>query len=174
VAAPAAAIPSAEKTEPKPPAEVKPPAVANLKPASKPKPSDEAVKTASALPEKGAPIAAPIPSAVNSVLQDGLYSGQICFAETPKDQARCFHGEGSAAGSKLNGKWPMGKDTGVMMNLTGHIGPLGEVEIEMHGKAADGSVLNNIFLTGTLQDGLMTAKGAFQMGRGVTLDWHKN
>jgi hypothetical protein len=26
-------------------------------------------------------------------------------------------------------------------------------------------VLNNIFLTGTLQDGLMTAKGAFQMGR---------
>jgi hypothetical protein len=39
---------------------------------------------------------------------------------------------------------------------------------------ADGTVLNNIFLTGTLQDGLMRAKGAFQMGRGVTLDWHKN
>jgi hypothetical protein len=44
----------------------------------------------------------------------------------------------------------------------------------MHGKAADGTVLNNIFLTGTLEDGLMTAKGAFQMGRGVALDWHKN
>ena len=79
-----------------------------------------------------------------------------------------------AAGSKLTGKWPMGKDTGVVMNLTGHIGPAAEVEIEMHSKKADGTVLNNIFLTGTIQDGLMTAKGAFQMGRKVTLDWHKN
>jgi hypothetical protein len=57
---------------------------------------------------------------------------------------------------------------------SGHIGPTGELEIEMHSKAADGMVLNNIFLTGMLQDGLMTAKGAFQMGRPVTLDWHKN
>jgi len=68
----------------------------------------------------------------------------------------------------------MGKDTGVVMNLTGHITPSGEVEIEMHSKAADGTVLNNIFLTGTIQDGLMKADGAFQMGRKVTLDWHKN
>jgi len=68
----------------------------------------------------------------------------------------------------------MGKDTGVVMNLTGHVRPSGEVEIEMHSKAADGTVLNNIFLTGTIQDGLMMGKGAFQMGRGVTLDWHKN
>jgi hypothetical protein len=69
----------------------------------------------------------------------------------------------------------MGKDSGVVMNLTGHIGPAGDVEIEMHSKAADGTVMNNIFLTGTIQrDGLMTAKGAFQMGRKVTLDWHKN
>jgi len=60
------------------------------------------------------------------------------------------------------------------MNLTGHITPSGGVEIEMHSKAADGTVLNNIFLTGTLQDGLMTANGAFQMGRPVTLDWHRN
>jgi hypothetical protein len=68
----------------------------------------------------------------------------------------------------------MGKDTGVFMNLTRHIGPSGGLEIEMHSKAADGTVLNNIFLTGTLQDGLMIAKGSFQMGRGVTLDWHKD
>jgi len=52
--------------------------------------------------------------------------------------------------------------------------PSGEVEIEMHSKKADGTVLNNIFLTGTIQNGSMTAKGAFQMGRKVTLDWHKN
>ena len=74
----------------------------------------------------------------------------------------------------MAGKWPMGKETGVVMNLTGHIAPSGEVEIEMHSKKADGTVLNNIFLTGTIQNGLMTAKGAFQMGRKVTLDWHKN
>jgi len=68
----------------------------------------------------------------------------------------------------------MGKDTGVVMSLTGHVTPSGEVEIEMHSKKADGTVLNNIFLTGKIQHGLMTANGAFQMGRKVTLDWHKN
>jgi len=60
------------------------------------------------------------------------------------------------------------------MNLTGNITPSGEVEIEIHSKSADGTVLNNIFLTGKIQDGLMKANGAFQMGRKVTLDWHKN
>ena len=168
VAAPVAAIPSAEKTETKPPAAEKPAA------AGKPKPSDEPVRTASVAPQKSMAMAAPVPSAVNRGSMNGIYSGQICFAETKKDPARCFHGEGTAAGSKLTGRWPMGKDTGVFMNLTGHITPAGEVEVEMHSKAADGTVLNNIFLTGTIQDGLMTAKGAFQMGRKVTLDWHKN
>ncbi|HEV2101174.1 MAG TPA: adenylate/guanylate cyclase domain-containing protein, partial [Candidatus Acidoferrum sp.] len=148
----AATIPSTDKTEPAAVApEVKPPAPAKPTPVSKAK--------------------AP---AVHSNLLDGIYSGQICFAETRKEPQRCFHGEGTAAGSQLTGKWPMGKNTGVVMNLTGHITQSGEVEIEMHSKAADGTVLNNIFLTGTIQDGLMTAKGAFQMGRKVTLDWHKN
>jgi len=168
VAAPVAAIPSAEKTETKPPAAKKPAA------AGKPKPSDEPVRTASVAPQKSMAMAAPVPSAVNKGSLDGIYSGQICFAETKKDPARCFHGEGTTAGSKLTGRWPMGKDTGVFMNLTGHVALSGEVEIEMHSKAADGTVLNNIFLTGTIQDGLMTAEGAFQMGRKVTLDWHKN
>ena len=174
--APAAVIPSAEKTDAKvaAAAEAKPAEAAKSAPAKKPKPSEEPVRTAAVAPQKPMAMAAPVPSPVNGGLQDGIYSGQICFAETPKDAARCFHGEGAAAGSKLTGRWPMGEDTGVFMNLTGHIGPAGGLEIEMHSKAADGTVLNNIFLTGTLQDGLMTAKGAFQMGRKVTLDWHKN
>ena len=172
---PVAAIPSAAKTEPVAPAAEAKPADAPKPPASKkPKPSEDPVRTAVAAPQKSMAMAAPVPSAGNSGSLDGIYSGQICFAETKKDAARCFHGEGTAAGSKLTGKWPMGKDTGVVMNLTGHVAPSGEVEIEMHSKAADGTVLNNIFLTGSIQDGLMMAKGAFQMGRGVTLDWHKN
>ncbi len=168
VTAPAAVVPSAEKAELNPPEGDKP------APMKKTKPSDEPVRTAAVAPRKAIAMAAPVPPAGKSGALDGIYSGQICFAETRKDPARCFHGEGTAAGSKLAGKWPMGKDTGVVMNLTGHITPSGDVEIEMHSKAADGTVLNNIFLTGTIQDGLMTAKGAFQMGRKVTLDWHKN
>lgn len=180
VTPPVAAVPSAEKTETKLPVEAKPtdppkpPAAKKPATAGRPKPSDEPVRTASVGPEKPMAMAAPMTSAVKRGSLNGIYSGQICFAETKKDPARCFHGEGTAAGSKLTGRWPMGKDTGVFMNLTGHIKPSGEVEIEMHSKAADGTVLNNIFLTGTIQDGLMTAKGAFQMGRKVTLDWHKN
>jgi class 3 adenylate cyclase len=168
VTAPAAVVPGAEKSEPNP-AEA-----AKTVLTKKTKTSDEPVRTAAVAPRKAIAMAAPVPSAGMSGALDGVYSGQICFAEARKDAARCFHGEGTAAGSKLAGKWPMGKDTGVVMNLTGHITPSGEVEIEMHSKAADGTVLNNIFLTGKIQDGLMTAKGAFQMGRKVTLDWHKN
>ena len=148
----AATIPSAEKSE------------TPAAPSAEAKPVETAKSVATKKPA----------SAGKSGALDGIYSGQICFAETRKDAARCFHGEGTAAGSKITGRWPMGKDTGVVMNLTGHVGPGGEVEIEMHSKAADGTVLNNIFLTGKIQDGLMTAKGAFQMGRKVTLDWHKN
>ncbi len=166
--APADVVPSAEKSEPTPAAADKTAAT------KKTKPPDEPVRTATETSRKAPAMAAPVASAGKSGALDGIYSGQICFAETRKDAARCFHGEGTAAGSKLAGKWPMGKDTGVVMNLTGHIAPAGELEIEMHSKKADGIVLNNIFLTGTIQDGLMTAKGAFQMGRKVTLDWHKN
>ena len=177
-AATTAAVPSSEKTEPAAdvkPAEVpKPPAAKKPATAGKPKPSEEPVRTAAVAPQQAMAMAAPVPLPAAGGTLDGIYSGQICFAETKRDAARCFHGEGTAVRSKLNGKWPMGKDNGVVMNLTGHIGPSGEVEIEMHSKAADGTVLNNIFLTGTIQDGLMTAKGAFQMGRRVTLDWHKN
>lgn len=169
VTAPAAIVPSAEKSEPNPAEADK------TAPTKKTKPSEEPVRTAAVAPRKAPAIAAPVPSAAKSGALDGIYSGQICFAESKKDVARCFHGEATAVGSKLTGKWPMGKETGVVMNLTGHIRPAGEVEIEMHSKAADGRVLNNIFLTGTIQqDGLMRAKGAFQMGRKVTLDWHKN
>ena len=94
--------------------------------------------------------------------------------EKKKDLCLSFLGLGLSSWSKVAGKLLMGKESGVVMNLTGNITPSGEVEIGMHSKAADGTVLNNIFLTGTIQDGLMTAKGAFQMGRKVTLDWHKN
>jgi class 3 adenylate cyclase len=169
-----ATIPSAEKsgTPVAPSAEAKPAETSKSVATKKAKPSDEPVRTAAVAPQKAMAMAAPIPSAGKSGALDGIYSGQICFAETRKDAARCFHGEGTAAGSTLTGRWPM--DTRVVMNLTGHITPSGEVGIEMHSKAADGTVLNNIFLTGTIQDGLMKADGAFQMGRKVTLDWHKN
>ena len=173
----AATVPGADKsgTPPlAPSADAKPAGASNSVETKRPKPSDEPVRTASVTPQKAMAMAAPIPSAGKSGAPDGIYSGQICFAETRKEPQRCFHGEGTAAGSNLIGKWPMGKSTGVVMNLTGNIKPSGEVEIEMHSKAADGTVLNNIFLTGKIQDGLMTAKGAFQMGRKVTLDWHKN
>jgi len=168
VTAPAAAVPSAEKSE------ANPAAAAKTAPTKKTKASDEPVRTAAVTQRKAMAMAAPVLSAGKSGALDGIYSGQICFAETRKDAARCFHGEGTAAGSNLTGRWPMGKDTGVVMNLTGHITPSGEVGIEMHSKTADGTVLNNIYLTGTIQDGLMKADGAFQMGRKVTLDWHKN
>jgi hypothetical protein len=171
---PVAAIPSADKAETKPLAEAKPAEAPKPPAVRKPKPSEEPVRTVSVAPQKPMAMAAPVPSPGNSGSLDGIYSGQICFAEGKKDVARCFHGEGTATGNKLTGSWPMGKDSGVVMNLTGHVAPSGEVEIEMHSKAADGTVLNNIFLTGTIQDGLMTARGAFQMGRKVTLDWHKN
>jgi len=44
----------------------------------------------------------------------------------------------------------------------------------MHSEKADGSRVATIDLTGTVHDGLITARGSFLKGRAATLDWHKN
>ncbi len=173
---PVAAIPGAAKTDSASSATEAATTAAAAKPASaaKTKPPVASGQASGVFPQKTSALVAQMAAGVNIGAQNGIYSGPICFADTPHDPARCFHGEGTAAGSKLTGRWPMGKETGVFMNLTGDIDPSGGVKIEMHSIAADGRVINNINLTGTLQNGLMTATGSFKMGRGVTLDWHKN
>jgi hypothetical protein len=82
-AASAAAIPSAEMTESKPSAAA----------AKKAKLTDESAGTASVRPEKPTAKIAPTPPSANSGTRAGIYSGQNCFAETPKDAARFFPGD---------------------------------------------------------------------------------
>ena len=173
---PAAALPSADKTEPAPQPAAGPAPAGGTQPAKAAITKSTAAPTQAVadLPQKPSALSAPIATTVNSGTQNGVYSGPICFAEAPKDPARCFHGEGTASGGKLSGRWPMGKETGVFMNMTGSIDSSGGVKIEMHSIAPDGRVINNINLSGTLENGLLTATGSFKMGRAVTLDWHKN
>jgi class 3 adenylate cyclase len=174
-----AATPPAVKTEPAPAAAIRAtPAVHTVAapPAttSKLKPSPAPVQAANPSPQAAAPMAVPSTPSANIAARDGVYSGQICYGETPKEPAHCFHAEGTASGGKLSGQWPSGKDTGNVMHLTGQVDPSGGLTIEMHSIAPNGNVLSNIYLTGTLQNGLITAAGSFKMGRAVTLDWHKN
>jgi hypothetical protein len=68
----------------------------------------------------------------------------------------------------------MGHDTGITMSLAGDVAMSGDVKIEMHSQNADGSPVATIDLTGTVHDGLITARGSFLKGRSATLDWHKN
>ena len=106
--------------------------------------------------------------------RDGVYSGQICYGQTSKLPARCYHAEGTISGTKITGQWPMGGDMGITMFLIGYAAPSGNVKIEMHSEKADGSRVATIDLTGTVHDGLLSARGSFLNERSAILDWHKN
>jgi len=105
---------------------------------------------------------------------DGVYSGQVCYGQTAKEKAICYHAEGIISGSKISGKWPIGHDKSVTMFLVGHVTPTGDVKIGMHSEKVDGSLLGVIDLTGKLSDGLIDARGNFRKGRPATLTWHKD
>jgi len=126
----------------------------------------------SATPHVASPAAAT--SAASTGIYDGAYSGPICYAQTRIDPARCFRAKGTISGDKITGKWLMGKDMELTAILTGDVSPSGEVKIEMHTDKSDGSRLNTINLTGTIQGGAISANGSFLMGRGANLNWHKN
>lgn len=125
-------------------------------------------------PAPGNARAAPTTSAASSGRYDGVYSGQICYGQTPKLLAQCYHAEGTISRTRITGQWPVGKDTGVTMFLAGNVAPSGDIKIEMHSQKEDGSTGLTINLTGTVQAGLITAQGSFLMGRSATLNWRKN
>jgi class 3 adenylate cyclase len=118
--------------------------------------------------------AAATKSAVSAGPYDGVYSGPICYGETPKLAKRCFDREGTISGKKITGQWVEAPEAGVTMYLSGDVAASGDVTIEMHSKKSDGTPMATINLTGTLHDQTIDASGAFLRGRPATLKWHKN
>ncbi len=118
--------------------------------------------------------AAAATSAVHAGPYDGVYSGPICYGETPKEPERCYQAKGTISGSKILSQWTMGREKKVNMFLDGHVAKSGDlnIEIEMRSKS-DGSRQATINLTGTLRGGLISASGSFRKGRPATLNWHK-
>ncbi len=119
------------------------------------------------------PAAAP-PPAVSAGPYDGVYSGPVCYGETPKEPARCYRAKGTVSGGQITGQWMLGRETGITMFLSGDVAASGDIKMEMHSQKADGTPLAAIDLTGTLHDGRIDARGVFRMGRTATLNWHKN
>ncbi len=111
---------------------------------------------------------------VHTGSHDGVYAGQICYGQTPKEPQRCYQAKGTISGSKIVSQWTMGREKKVNLILDGHVAKSGDVtiEIEMH-SAADGTRVASIDLTGTLRGGLINASGTFKKGRPATLSWHK-
>ena len=150
--------------------------------AAPPSGQPEAKKAAApraAAPRASAPsstVAAVAPSATNAVSaspDDGVYSGPICYGQTPKFPRRCFNREGTMSGKKIAGQWLEAPEAGVTMFLTGDVAPSGDVKIEMHSQKPDGTIVVLIDLKGTLHDGLIDASGSFRRGRQATLKWRK-
>ncbi len=131
-------------------------------------------QTAAHAPAQRSAGASATTSAVSAGQYDGVYSGQICYGQTPKLPANCYHAEGTISGAKIAGQWAMHHDQGVTMFLAGDVAPSGDVKIEMHSKKDDGSPVATINLTGTVHNGLISAQGSFLRGRSATLEWHKN
>lgn len=105
---------------------------------------------------------------------DGVYSGQVCYGQTPQLPRLCYRAEGIIRGTKITGQWPMGQDGGVTMFLTGDVASSGDVKIQMHSEKTDGSWIAAIDLTGTVHDGVINTRGTFLKGRPATLNWQKN
>jgi class 3 adenylate cyclase len=124
----------------------------------------------------GASIPASHPHVAHLASIDGTYAGPICFAASPKEPNRCFRVEGTITGRKITAQWTMGRERVVAMLLNGDVANSGAVtiEMEMHKQSADGERLATIDVVGTLQDGVIEAKGSFRNGRGATLNWRKN
>jgi class 3 adenylate cyclase len=111
---------------------------------------------------------------VHAGSHDGVYSGQICYGETPKEPQRCYLAKGTISGSKIVSQWTMGKEKKVNMFLDGLVAKSGGVTIAIEMRSpSDGSRLASIDLTGTLRGGLISATGTFKKGRPATLNWHK-
>jgi len=111
----------------------------------------------------------------NDGRNDGVYSGQICYGATRKEPERCYNAEGTISGSKISGKWAMGKEKKLEMFLGGNVERFGDVKIVMEMLSeTDHSRLATIELAGTLRGGLLNASGSFLNGRPATLNWHKN
>jgi class 3 adenylate cyclase len=137
-----------------------------------------------AAPRTAAPRESAPPSAVAAVAtfggnaasaspNDGVYSGQVCYGQTPKEPRRCYHAEGTVREGKITGQWLVAPEAGITMFLKGDVDASGAVTIEMHSQKPDGSPVATINLTGTLHDGLIDANGSFLRGRPATLNWRK-
>jgi hypothetical protein len=85
----------------------------------------------------------------------------------------CFHAEGTVAGKRIIGKWPVGKDTGVTMFLEGDVSDTATVKMELHSERADGSRVITVDFKGAIIDNRLNADGKFRMGRGASLTWHR-
>jgi len=118
-----------------------------------------------------APPAAPGPSA--SVGLDGIYSGPVCFGAAGTAPARCFRGQATVSQGKIAGEWPNPNTAGTTY-LTGEVSASGDVKIEIHADAPDGTRASAAELAGTLRDGRLDATGSFRNGRTASLDWHKH
>jgi hypothetical protein len=178
-AAPRPELPAPEAVKPSP---EKPTAKQSVKTTNAARPANAPVAMAmkAEAPRQTAPLAqpsadpAPAPSAVSAGPYDGVYSGPVCYGETPKEPARCYRAKGTVSGGRITGQWALGRETGVTMFLSGDVAASGDVKMEMHSQKADGTPLATINLTGTLHNGLIDASGVFRMGRTATLNWHKN
>lgn len=133
----------------------------------------EAHGQASHVPAQPRAAAAAAPSALRVAAYDGVYSGQVCYGQTPKDPRRCYRAEGTVRGGKITGQWLVAPEAGITMFLKGDVNASGEVKIQMHSEKPDGSPVATINLVGTLHDSLIDASGSFLRGRPATLNWSK-
>jgi len=173
-----ATVEQAPPVTPAPP----PPAPAAAKPSVEQPSTHQPAQTLGAAPPAGKSEAAagavreakPHASAQRSAgLYDGVYSGPICYGETPRFPRRCFDREGTISGKKIKGQWLEAPEEHVTMFLAGDVTPSGDVTIEMHSQKPDGTIVVLIDLAGTLHNGLIDASGSFRKGRPATLKWRK-
>jgi class 3 adenylate cyclase len=169
-----------QNPEPKPPEPAAAPPATPAPAVPQPKktsPTKTAV-AAESTPEKTAPSgdnAAPAGRAMDPARFNGVYSGQICYAQTKREPLHCYRAQGRIQDAIISGEWLMGAEKKIRATMAGRVNRSGEVKILIETRNADNdSRLATISFDGTLKGGLIEAAGSFKNGRPATLSWHKN
>jgi Caspase domain len=105
---------------------------------------------------------------------DGLYSGQVCFADTSTVKGSCIQVQVKVEQGKFAKEWHTRE--GQMLNsIAGELTATGDAKIELKNAWIDGrSGGSTINFSGKIQNNRLEAAGNFLSGRPATLSWQRH
>lgn len=109
----------------------------------------------------------------HSVVPKVNYSGQVCYGDSPSEQARCYHAAGVLSGNTLSAKW-LRRNSTTVVSLEGTVDAANAIKIAIDFVLPNEQRVPMANLDGAVKDGHIQAAGKFRHGRTISIDWRQN